>query len=183
MTSPTDGTHSTSPFDEARRALEQSEVNHSPAIAFRGPAESLDRLLAELDLALTSVLDVRPVEIEGTGPGRRLYRRGGRRRWFGAQLLQAMTTQGGMQNVSYHVLLECVDAGDLLLTVHGVRRTLYSVFDPHEVFGAVLTDLSRRYPDVTIGPWFHSSTLPEAFASSPAGFARWVGTARSLGWT
>ncbi|SKC36452.1 hypothetical protein SAMN06309945_0197 [Okibacterium fritillariae] len=113
----------------------------------------------------------------------RLYRLGGRGRWLRANLADFLVSGGGGRfNISYHVVVERAQADQALLSVHGIDQTLRTRYDPHEVFGPVLTDLSSHFRDVAISQWFDSRNLPAHLASSPAGFAQMVGPGRAFWW-
>ncbi|WP_368497648.1 hypothetical protein [Herbiconiux sp. A18JL235] len=171
------------PHADAQAALERLRVSVSPTAAISGPPHRIDEAIAELDRALQSGLGFRPRDVEGSGPNLRLYRLGGRMRWFRANLTEALVSGGGGRfNISYHVLLERPRPDEVLLTVHGTDTSFRARYDPQEVFGATLSALAERMPDVAVSDWFSSETLPPQLASSPAGFARWVGAGRAFWW-
>ena len=171
------------PHADAQAALERLRMTVSPAVAITGQPERIDTAVAELDRALRSTLRFRPRDIEGSGPNLRLYRLGGRARWFRANLAEFLVSGGGGRfNISYHVVLERARPDEVLLAVHGIDKSFRARYDPQAVFGATLAALTERIPDVTVSDWFTSESLPPQLASSPTGFARWVGAARAFWW-
>ncbi|QJU55710.1 hypothetical protein SCB71_01360 [Herbiconiux sp. KACC 21604] len=168
---------------DAQAALEHLRMTVSPAVAITGPPERVDAAMAELDRALRSTLRFRPRDVEGSGPNLRLYRLGGRARWFRANLAEVLVSGGGGRfNISYHVVLERPRPEEVLLTVHGIDKSFRARYDPQEVFGDTLAALAERIPVVTVSDWFTSESLPPQLASSPTGFARWVGAGRAFWW-
>jgi hypothetical protein len=174
------------PDPESRGTLTPDELwtTVHPAVSLTGQPHRLDEVTEFLDDRLTGTLDFERRDAPGAPPTVVLYQRGGRaRRAFAIVAEVAVSGGGGRFNISYHVVLERVSPTELVLTVHGIDRTYRARFSPHQVFGDIFAEGGALFPDVGSTPWFPSTNLPETYWSSPAGFARLVGTRRAFWWS
>ena len=154
-----------------------------PARLVDGTPQAIEAAAGAMRAALAE-LGFEEIEARSPHPAVLLLRLGGPVRAAGAILANVLVQGGGHTfDISYHLTLERVHAGQVLLVAHGIDPTHRTGYDPEEALGSVFAAAAAAAPAVIVGPWFDAETLPESSPSSRAGFRRLVGEVAAFWWT